>query len=404
MVEQAAAAGLPADLRVALVHDWLTGMRGGEKCLEVMAEIFPGADIFTLLHVPGSLSPALESRRIHTSFIQKLPAAARVYRWALPFFPRAVESFDLTGYDLVLSSSHCVAKGAVKREDALSVCYCHTPMRYVWDRFDDYFGSKPFPLRQLIAAEAARLRAWDRRTAGRVDHWLANSSVVRQRIMDFYGVSGTEIDIVFPPVEVDRFRSAGEQPVPPGLVSGGYDLVVSALVAYKRIDLAVQAALATGRTLVIVGRGPELARLQALAAGNRGPGRVIFAGSVSDPDLPAYYGHCRSFVFPGVEDFGITPLEATAAGRPVVALAEGGVRDTVVEGLNGVFFGEQSVAALGEALADPRLDGPWDHEAMVAHAQAFNRLRYRRELQENLAKLWRRHSGPTGKDREQSGD
>lgn len=378
----------PDGLKVALVHDWLTGMRGGEKCLEVMAEIFPQAEIFTLLHVKGSLSPLLESKVIHTSFIQKLPAAEKVYRWALPLFPRAVESFDLSGFDLVLSSSHCVAKGAIKAADALSLCYCHTPMRYVWDRFDDYFGGKKFPVKQLITGQAARLREWDRQTAPRVNHWLANSTVVRQRIIDFYGVSEDMVDIVFPPVDVQRFESGKNQPVPDGLVSGQYDFVLSALVAYKRIDLAVKAAIMAGRTLVVGGKGPEKERLVQLAAQTQGPGQVIFAGAISDEDLPAYYGHCRSFVFPGLEDFGITPLEATAAGRPVVAFGEGGVLDTVVPGLNGILFAEQTAEALAAALNDPRLDDGWDHEAMASHAEKFRLERYRQEMQQAISDHW----------------
>ena len=209
----AAEYGLPTDLKVALVHDWLTGMRGGEKCLQVMAELFPRADIFTLLHVPGSLSDDLESRTIHTSFVQKLPAASRIYRWALPVFPRAIEAFDFSAYDLVLSSSHCVAKGAVKAPGALSVCYCYTPMRYVWDRFDDYFGGKGFPMKQLIGAQAARLRRWDR--GHRRPGWitiLAISTIVKQRILDFYGMAEDRVSIVFPPVDVDRFRAAAALP------------------------------------------------------------------------------------------------------------------------------------------------------------------------------------------------
>ncbi|MBE0564849.1 MAG: glycosyltransferase, partial [Krumholzibacteria bacterium] len=248
---------LPRGLKVALVHDWLTGMRGGEKCLEVMGEIFPDADLFTLLHVPGSVSPAIENRRVTTSFVQRLPRAAERYRWALPLFPRAVESFDLAGYDLVLSSSHCVAKGAVKAPGALSVCYCYTPMRYVWDRFDDYFGPKPAPLRALIRWQARRLRAWDRRTADRVDRWLPISTIVRQRLLDWYGVPAGRIRIVFPPVDVDRFAGAGRLDPPAGFASRSYDFVLSALVPYKRIDLAVTAAKSAGRTLVVAGGGPE---------------------------------------------------------------------------------------------------------------------------------------------------
>ncbi|MEZ4388502.1 MAG: glycosyltransferase [Candidatus Krumholzibacteriia bacterium] len=387
------AASLPTGLRVALVHDWLTGMRGGEKCLEVMAEMFPAADLFTLLHVPGSVAPVIEDRRITTSFVQKVPDAERRYRWLLPLFPRAVESFDLRGYDLVLSSSHCVAKSAVPASDALSVCYCYTPMRYVWDRFDDYFGSKPPVLRRLIGWQAARLRAWDRRTAGRVDRWLPISTVVRQRLLDWYGVPADRTRIVFPPVDVARFAGADRLPAPPGLRSGGYDFVLSALVPYKRIDLAVAAARRAGRLLVVAGKGPEAGRLARLAAEAPGTGEVRFLGAVADADLPALYGHCRAFVFPGLEDFGITPLEATAAGRPVVAYRAGGVLDTVVDGLNGVFCEDQTVAALADALADPRLDGPWDREAMVTHADGFARERFRAALGGALADAWRAHRG-----------
>jgi len=381
----------PAGLRVALVHDWLTGMRGGEKCLEVLAEIFPEAPIFTLLHVPESVSGVLEARPIHTSCIQKIPRAESIYRWALPLFPRAIESFDFDDFDLVLSSSHCVAKSAVVPPEALSICYCYTPMRYVWDRFDDYFGDKPFPAKQLIGWQAGRLRRWDKKTASRVDHWVAISNLVQKRIVDWYGVSPKHINIVYPPVDVGRFAGSGQLPVPDGLVSGGYDLVVSALVAYKKIDLAVKASLLAGRTLVVVGKGPELARLQELARSTSGNGTIIFAGPVSDADLPAYYGHCRCFVFPGLEDFGITPLEATAAGRPVVAYGVGGVLDTITEGLNGIFFHEQSAEALAEALSDERLDGPWHGEKMASHVESFSRDRYRQEMISEIKAALERH-------------
>ncbi|HPF69692.1 MAG TPA: glycosyltransferase [Candidatus Krumholzibacteria bacterium] len=395
-------APLPSGAKVALVHDWLTGMRGGEKCLEVMAEIFPEADLYTLLHVPGSVSPVIEDRRIVTSFVQRIPDAAERYRWALPLFPRAIESFDLSAYDLVLSSSHCVAKSARKRPGALSVCYCYTPMRYVWDRFDDYFGGKPQPLRGLIGWQAARLRAWDRRTAARVDRWLPISTIVRQRLLEWYGAPAASMRIVFPPVDVARFAGAGRLAPPDGFASGSYDFVLSALVPYKRIDLAVQAAVKAGRTLVVAGGGPEAARLGEMARSAPGTGRVHVLGRVDDADLPRWYGHCRSFVFPGLEDFGITPLEATAAGRPVVAYRAGGVLDTVVEGLNGVFVAEQSVDAFAAALDDARLDGPWDEPRMVAHAASFGRDRFRRELEQALADAWSAHLG--GADPRRAGE
>jgi len=384
---------LPDDLRVALVHDWLTGMRGGEYCLEAFCEIFPAADVFTLLHLPGRVSPTIERCGVTSSFIQRLPAAARTYRWALPLFPTAIESFDLSGYDLVLSSSHCVAKAARVTGDSLSVCYCFTPMRYIWDRFDDYFGRKPAPLRWAIGAVAAGLRRWDRATAGRVKLWLAISTVVRQRILDYYGADPEDVDIIFPPVDTDVFDPGVAGQPPDGLASGSYDLVLSALVPYKRIDLAVQAAIRVGRHLVVVGGGPEAGRLQWLAAETRGSGRVTFRGAAPRNELAAYFAHCRCFVFPGLEDFGITPLEATACGRPVVAFGAGGALDTVREGLNGIFFAEQSVAALGAALTDPRLDRPWDTAAMADHARRFGRGRFKREIETRLARAWRRHVG-----------
>ncbi|MFH1843409.1 MAG: glycosyltransferase [bacterium] len=384
-------AELPSDLRVALVHDWLTGMRGGEKVLADLCAVFPQADIFTLLHLPGQVDPVFESHRIQTSFIQQLPAAARIYRWALPLFPRAVEAFDLSGYDLVLSSSHCVAKSARPGRSALSVCYCHTPMRYIRDTFSEYFGGKPAPIRWLIGRVATRLRSWDTRTATRVRLWLANSSTVRQRILDWYDVAAEDVTIIHPPVDMALYGTAAAAP-PRGLASGSYDLVVSALVPYKRIDLAIVAAKQAGRHLVVVGKGPEAKRLQRLAAVAAGDGQVTFAGPVPTAELPAYYGHCRAFLFPGLEDFGITPLEATACGRPVVAYGEGGALDSVVEGLNGFFFPEQTAAALTAALADPRLADAWDRDAMAAHARSFDRCCFRQAIRRRLARAWQRHS------------
>jgi len=392
MPETAAGSAWSADLKVALVHDWLTGMRGGEKVLEVICELFPQADLFTLLHVRGAVSDTIARHRITVAGrIQNLPAAARVYRWALPLMPGAVESFDLAGYDLVLSSSHCVAKGARPAPGSLSVCYCHTPMRYMWDRFDDYFADRPWPMRRFIGAQRGRLQEWDRRTAGRVQRWIANSTEVRRRLRRHYGVPEARTAVIHPPVDVLRF--AGDSPPPPGLASGGYDLVLSALVPYKRIDLAVAAAVAGGRHLVVAGQGGERAALERLAAATAGPGRVTFLGAVSDDQVPGLYAHARSFVFPGLEDFGITPLEATASGTPVVAYRAGGALDTVREGLNGVFFAEQTPAALAAALADPRLDGPWDRAAMLHHAHGFGRERFARQLDAFLAAAWREHCG-----------
>src|SRR3989441_2630119 len=294
-------------VRVALVHDWLTGMRGGERCLEVFAELFPAADLFTLLHVPGSVAPAIERRRITTSFIQRLPAAATRYRQYLPLFPAAIARFDLRDYDLVLSSSHCVAKGVRVGPGALHVSYCYTPMRYVWDLYDDYFGprSSSGPLvRTAMPAVAAALRRWDRRTSAGVHHFVAISEHVARRIRRCYG---READVIHPPVDVARFDVADENP-------GEFYLVVSALAPYKRIDLAITAAGRLGRRLLVVGTGPEERRLRALA----GP-RVGVLGWRSDARIAALYPRRPAGLFPGEGGFCILALRAVAPGPPGVA-------------------------------------------------------------------------------------
>ncbi len=356
-------------MRVALVHDWLTGMRGGERCLEVFCELFPDADLFTLLHVPGSVSPVIERRRIVTSFVQRLPGAATRYRQYLPLFPRAVERFDLRGYDLVLSSSHCVAKGARPGPGARHLCYCFTPMRYVWDLYDDYFGARAGRLvRVVMPPVAAWLRAWDRRTSARVDHFAAISRFIADRVRRCYA---RDAEVIYPPVDVSRFEMADDR-------EGDYYLVVSALVPYKRVDLAVAAAARLGRRLVVVGTGPEAGALRAQAG--RG---AEFLGWRGDDEIAALYRGCRALLFPGMEDFGIVPLEAMAAGRPVIAYGVGGACETVVplggdEPPTGVFFAEQTVAALVEAMT--RFEAHADRfppKALRARAELFDRPRFR---------------------------
>ena len=358
--------------RVALVHDWLTGMRGGERCLEVFCELFPEADLFTLLHVPGSVSAIIERHRIITSFVQRLPGAAGHYRYYLPLFPAAVEAFDLRGYDLVLSSSHCVAKGARPAPGALHVSYCFTPMRYVWDLYDDYFGRRARPLiRALMPPVAARLRRWDRRSSARVDSFIAISRHVASRIDRYYG---RPAEVIYPPVDVQRFDVADAD-------AGEFYLVVSALVPYKRLDLAVQAANRLGRRLLVVGSGPEERALRALA----GPG-VEFLGWRSDAEIAELYRRCRALLFPGVEDFGIVPLEAMAAGRPVVAFAGGGALETVVppgslEPPTGLFFDTQTVDALVDALR--RLESgavAFHPKTLRARAEEFDRPRFKERI------------------------
>jgi glycosyltransferase involved in cell wall biosynthesis len=334
-------------------------MRGGEKVLLSLARIFPGADLFTLLHVKGSVAAELEALRVRTTFVQHLPAVSRLYRHYLPLFPAAVASLDLADYDLVISSSHCVAKGARARPGAWHLCYCHTPMRYVWDRYDDYFGHGRFfwPLRPFVKVAAEGLRAWDVASSARVHRFAANSAYVAARIRRYYG---REAAVIPPPVDTEFFTPGGGQP-------GGYDLVVSALAPYKRVELILEAYRGTGRPLKLVGTGPEEKHLRKLA-----PPEASFLGHVSDEALRELYRGCRAVIQAAVEDFGIVPLEAMACGRPAVVFAEGGGRESVVEGETGLLFREPSAAAL-RSVIDSLQGLRFNSSALRARAEAHGR-------------------------------
>ena len=356
-------------------------MRGGERCLEVFAELFPEAPLYTLLHVPGSVTPVIEQRRIVTSFVQRLPGAASSYRRYLPLFPAAARSFDLSGHDLVLSLSHCVAKGVRVPPGALHISYCFTPMRYVWDLYDDYLGGAGLVTRLAAPAVAAGLRAWDRRTAG-VHHFVAISHHIADRIRRVYG---RHADVIHPPVDVARFE-------PTDQVEDFY-LVVSALAPYKRVDLAVAAANRLRRRLVVVGTGPEERRLRALA----GP-TVELLGWRSDEDVARLYARCRAVLFTAVEDYGIVPLEAAAAGRPTIALARGGVLETMVgldtpaavsESPTAVFFETPTEDALADAMARfERVESRFEAKALRARAERFDRPVFQARLSEYIARRW----------------
>lgn len=333
-------------------------MRGGEKVLLSLVRLFPTAPIFTLLHVRGSVAPPLEARDIRTTFVQHLPGAERRYRQYLPLFPAAAASIDLRGFDLVVSSSHCVAKGVRPDPQALHLCYCHTPMRYVWDRYPDYFGPGHLgaPGRWLVPVAAEALRAWDMASSARVHRFAANSAYVAGRISRYYGRSA---QIIPPPVDTGFFTPGDDRP-------GTYDLVVSALAPYKRLGLVLGAYRGTGRPLRIVGTGPEEALLKVQA-----PPEVSFLGRVSDLELRELYRGCRAVIMPGVEDFGIVPLEAMACGRPAVIFGEGGGIETVVPGRTGLHFNEPTPEALRSAIDSLAAVG-FDRMSLRAQAEAHS--------------------------------
>lgn len=358
----------PQDTQAALSHDWLTGMRGGEKCLESIIRVFPKSEIYTLFRKPGALCPAIESRPIHTSWLQRIPGVLKLYKLFLPFFPGAVETFRPSG-DVVISTSHCVAKGIRPERGTPHVCYCFTPMRYAWLFFDEYFGRYPAPVKAVIRRLLASLRDWDRRTSSRVTEFIAISHHVRKRIKEFYG---REASVIYPPADTEFYSPAAE-------TRGNFYLIVSALVPYKRVDLAIEAFNRMGKKLVVIGSGPERERLQKLA----GP-TIEFLGWQSDEKIRSYYRSCRALIFPGEEDFGIVPVEAQACGAPVIALAVGGALETVTP-KTGVFFEKPDMAPLIRAVGEMEA-AVWDAGEIRRNAERFGRERFEREIRDAVMK------------------
>ena len=359
-------------MKVALVHDWLTGMRGGEKVLEVLCELFPDADIYTLLHRRGAVSATIERHPVRTSIVQRLPFAASRYRSYLPLFPFAVEQWSFDRYDLVISSSHCAVKAVVVPGRVRHISYCHSPMRYAWDQFDEYFGAARVGARMsrwCYRPLLARLARWDAATAPRVHRFVANSRHVAGRIRRYYNRDST---VVYPPVDTSFFHPAAASTPVPAPTSC---LVVSALVPYKRVDRAIDACALAGLPLRVAGDGPDRERLM-----ERGNGNVTFLGRVSDETLREEYRKAGLVILPGEEDFGIVPLEAQACGRPVVALARGGALETVRNGQTGLLFPEPTAASLATTLTAATA-WKFDAQRIRDHAEAFSRERHAEELQ-----------------------
>jgi glycosyltransferase involved in cell wall biosynthesis len=350
-------------MRVALVHDWLTGMRGGERVLEALVSLYPDATIHTLVHVPGSVSPIIEGRPIRTSPIQRLPGAPHRFRRYLPLFPWAIGTFALDEYDVVISTSHCVAHGVRRRRSAGHVVYCFTPMRYAWDYAGEYVSRLPRGTRGLGRATLAALRRWDRRAGRRAGHVACISHHVAARVRHAWE---REARVLYPPVRTDYFQPDGEP--------GREFLCVSAFAPYKRLDVAVDAFTRLGWPLAVIGAGDDEARLRRRA----GP-TVRFLGWQDDAALRTAYQRSRAFVFPAEEEFGIAPLEAMASGRPVIAYGRGALTETVVEGVTGLFFREQTPDALVDALRRFEVTG-WSSEKIRAHAVRFGEARFAAEM------------------------
>jgi glycosyltransferase involved in cell wall biosynthesis len=353
-----------SQLRVVIAHDWLTGMRGGEKVLEVFCRRWPRAALFTLLHKKNSVAPVIEALAPRTSFLQKLPGIHRYYRYLLPLMPLAVRRWRLPACDLVLSSSHCVAKGVTAPAGVPHVCYCYTPMRYAWHMQGAYFhqrGLKAWLVDKLLS----RLRDWDRRTAAGVTHFVAISQTVRQRIADCYQRDST---VIYPPVDTDYYFPSHEP-------RADYYLLFSAFAPYKRLDIAIEACNLLKRKLIVIGTGQDEKKLKRLAGAT-----VRFLGWQPDEAIRAHMRRCRALLFPGEEDFGIVPVEAMACAAPVIAYARGGATETVIPANaatrvspTGLWFEDQDAACLADTITEfERRGGDFDPALLRRQALKFS--------------------------------
>ncbi len=355
-------------------------MRGGEHVLEAICSIFPEADIFTLFHFPGSVSSEIESHRIYTSFLQKVPGIKRLHRYFLPLFPAVVESFNLSGYDLVISSSHCVAKGVITPVNSTHISYIFTPMRYAWDLTEEYFGRGKVPGadKRIVSFFLNYLRMWDITSMLRCDHIITISQFVAKRLKKYFKVNAT---VIYPPVDTDFFVPGGKDE--------GYYLIVSALAPYKMVENAIYAISKLKRKLIIVGTGQMEKKLRKMSNAN-----IEFTGWIPREEVLKLMQNCRAFILPGVEDFGIAAVEAQACGKPVIALGDGGALETVIpidsnEGFStGLFFHDPTHESLMDAILEfERKKDKFYPDRIRMHALKFSKQRFIGEFKEYLSKL-----------------
>ena len=352
-------------LRVAIVHYWLVGMRGGEKVVEALCDMFPQAHIYTNAYRPERISERIRRHPVKTTFVGRLPYAWRLYKKYLPLMPVALEQLDLREYDLVISSESGPAKGVITRPETLHLCYCHTPMRYAWSMYSDYLQNANPIVRLAMPWLVHWLRLWDWQSAARVDFFIANSHCIARQITKYYRRAAVG---VHPPVDVESFMPSGER--------GSYFLCVGQLVRYKRFDLAIEACNRLKAPLVIIGEGEERRALHRIA----GP-TIRFLGRQDAAALRQFYARCRALIFAGEEDFGIVPIEVMASGRPVIAFARGGAMETVVPGETGVLFAEQSPSAVADAIEQfEAVEHAFDAARLVQHARSFSLENFKRRM------------------------
>jgi len=353
--------------KIALVHHWLIGMRGGEKIVECLCRIFPQIDIYTLIYNKDKISDSINSKNIYTSFLQKMPFSKKKHQIYLPLMPVAVEQFDLSEYDLVISIESGIAKGVITKPETCHICYCNTPMRYLWNMYFDYLNNEKmgFLKKNFIRYFFNYLRVWDLATSFRVDYFISNSDNVRKRVLKYYN---RESKVIYPPVLLDRLEYSDKKK--------DFYLVVSQLVSYKRIDIAVDAFNRLGKELVIIGDGPEKKRLKKRAGKN-----ISFLGWQDDEVLKKYYLEAKAFIFPGEEDFGITPVEAQASGTPVIGYGKGGLLETVDDGNTGLFFDKQSADSMAEVVERfERADHDIDSVKARENSRRFDILIFENEI------------------------
>lgn len=355
-------------MKVAIIHYWLVGIRGGEKVLESLCEIYPQADIFTHVYDKNSFDKSIISQhKINTSFISKIPFSGKFYQSLLPLMPLALEELDLSGYDLIISSESGPAKGIIPPPGVTHICYCHSPMRYAWDMYHEYKSQSGFLKRVVMTPLMHYLRRWDQSTATQVTHFVANSKFVAKRIKSYYGRNSIVIN---PPVSFDEFSIRND--------IGDFYLVLGQTVRYKRADLAVEAFNASGRKLIVVGDGEQLPALRKIAKSN-----IEIRGRLPFSEIANLLSTCKALIFSGVEDFGIVPLEAMASGRPVIAYKKGGALETVAEGLSGIFFEEQSIESLNAAIEDFESNyGLFDSKRIRDYVKKFDKNRFKKEFME----------------------